>query len=195
MDAASSRIQVGWLQADGSTRWEQSRDEAGIALFRCVEALAASVPEVGAFIFCDGPGSILGIRTVAMALRAWRVLRPKPCYAYCSLALVAHAAGKAELSVIADARRDSWHRYRLQDGLKRVSNDQLAGPLAMPADFRHWSPLPPNVETLPYSLAEMLSPLGDADLFRKVEEPDAFLHEEPSYVAWTPQIHRRPTPA
>jgi hypothetical protein len=29
-------------------------------------------------------------------------------------------------------------------------------------------------------------------LFRQTEEPDAFLHEEPSYAMWTPQVHQAP---
>ena len=33
----------------------------------------------------------------------------------------------------------------------------------------------------------------DADLFRATDAPDAFLHEEPSYATWTPQIHRAPS--
>ena len=32
----------------------------------------------------------------------------------------------------------------------------------------------------------------DLDLFRPTDAPDAFLHEEPSYATWTPQIHRAP---
>ena len=32
----------------------------------------------------------------------------------------------------------------------------------------------------------------DVDLFHETRAPDAFLHEEPSYVTWTPKIHRAP---
>ena len=192
LDAASSRIQVGHFIADENARWQTSDEEAGTGIFRCVDALRINLAEVGAFVYCDGPGSILGIRTVAMALRTWRVLQPTPIFAYTSLAMVAHALGNDAVGVIADARRDSWHRYQIGTGLRRVPAASLAGELIMPENFRHWSALPTGVRSVPYSLAELLARVGDADLFLPTDAPDAFLHEEPSYVTWTPQIHRAP---
>jgi tRNA threonylcarbamoyladenosine biosynthesis protein TsaB len=65
----------------------------------------------------------------------------------------------------------------------------------MPEYFRHWSPLPvpaKRIRTVPYALASLLPPLADAPLFAPASEPDAFLHEEPAYKTWTPQIHRGP---
>jgi tRNA threonylcarbamoyladenosine biosynthesis protein TsaB len=125
-----------------------------------------------------------------MALRTWRLLRPRPMFAYCSLAVVAHAIGRENVSVIADARRESWHSYRLGEGLRRVPVAALSGELVMPQNFRHWSTLPPHVQVIPYSLAGLLPKVWDADLLQETDSPDAFLHEEPSYVTWTPQIHR-----
>jgi tRNA threonylcarbamoyladenosine biosynthesis protein TsaB len=197
LDAASARVQVGWLgekNAGGAARWEGSDDEAGLGVFRGVEKLGVNPLEAGAFVFCDGPGSMLGIRTVAMALRTWRVFAPRPVFAYGSLALVAHALGRSDVTVIADARRDAWHAFNLHPGgaLRRVPAAELTGELVMPEPFRHWSPLPAKVTRVPYSLAELLPRVADADLFRATEEPDAFLHEEPNYATWTPQIHRAP---
>jgi tRNA threonylcarbamoyladenosine biosynthesis protein TsaB len=190
IDAASAQIQVGCFNPDGTQGWETSGDEAGVAVFQGVEKLGVDLQRIASFIYCDGPGSVLGIRTVAMALRTWRVLRPRPIFAYCSLALVAHALRRGDVSVIADARRESWHCYRLGEGLRRVPTSALTGPLVMPENFRHWSVLPPNVEYVSYSVAELVPQVWDADLLQETDAPDAFLHEEPSYVTWTPQIHR-----
>jgi hypothetical protein len=44
-----------------------------------------------------------------------------------------------------------------------------------------------------HSLAELLPRVIDADLCRPTDAPDAFLHEEPSYVTWTAKIHRAPS--
>lgn len=190
IDAASSEIQVGLLKSDGAQTWNVSSDEAGVAVFQGVQALGVDLNDIAAFVYCDGPGSVLGIRTVAMALRTWRLLRPRPMFAYCSLAVVAHAIGRENVSVIADARRESWHSFRLGEGLRRVPVAALSGELVMPQNFRHWSTLPPNVQVVPYSLAGLLPKVWDADLLQETDSPDAFLHEEPSYVTWTPQIHR-----
>lgn len=204
IDAASARVQVGWLEAKPDSeasygllraRWQATEEEAGTGVFRSVAALGVDAAQAGAWLFCDGPGSVLGIRTVAMALRTWGVVASRPMFAYCSLAVVAHALGRRELSVVADARRDSWHHYQLGGTLRRVPTGELGGELAMPDNFRHWSPLPPGVTIVPYSLPDLLPRVLDADLFLATDAPDAFLHEEPSYAAWTPQIHRPPVPS
>jgi len=198
VDAASAIIQVGWLEhqpntrAGFSARWESRAEEAGIGLFHALESLKAKPSDAGALVFCDGPGSILGIRTTAVALRSWQVLHPRPAFAFHSLDLVAHALGRDDIIVIADARRDSWHAVSLDRKLRRVPTAELTGDLVMPENFRHWSQLPPGVRLTSYALNELLPRTLDADLFRATTAPDAFLHEEPSYVTWTPQIHRAP---
>ncbi len=192
IDAASARIQVGLLRAGTPARWASSGEESGVGVFRCLDELGVQPDEAGAFVFCDGPGSVLGIRTVAMALRTWTMLKPRPMFAYHSLALVAQAIGRPEVHVIADARRDTWHCLAMGEPLRRVPTGELRGELIMPDGFRHWTPLPEGVARSPYILAELLPRVQEQDLFRVVETPDAFLHEEPSYVTWTPQIHRAP---
>lgn len=195
IDAASSRVQVGACDAAGAWRWASSEDEAGVAVFAGIEKLGVDVSDIASFAFCDGPGSVLGIRTSAMALRAWHVLRPRPMFAFCSLAVVAHALGRDDIAVIADARRDAWHHYRIGRGLRRLPAESLregVNALVTPEGFRHWAPLPAGTTRTPYELATLLPHVLDADLFLATDAPDAFLHEEPSYVTWTPQIHRAP---
>jgi tRNA threonylcarbamoyladenosine biosynthesis protein TsaB len=76
--------------------------------------------------------------------------------------------------------------------LRRIPTSELTGELVMPEHFRHWSPLPAGVRLVPYSLPDLLQHVEDADLFHETDAPDAFLHEEPTYVKWIPQIHRAP---
>lgn len=192
LDAASTQVQVGLLVPGEPPRWASSGEESGIALFQCLAGLGADPLAAEAFVFCEGPGSILGIRTAAMALRVWCELRPRPVHAYGSLELVAVAAGRTDSSVIADARRDSWHQFRLGEGLRRLPASALTGPLVMPEGFRHWSVLPGGVTQVPYHIADLLEAAAEADLLRAVEAPDAFLHEEPAYATWTPHVHRAP---
>ncbi|HEY0966824.1 MAG TPA: peptidase M22 [Opitutaceae bacterium] len=200
IDAASSTIQVGILSPDAPARWARIEGDAGTGLFQAVTQLGFDVGSAGAFVFCEGPGSILGIRTCAMAIRAWTALAARPVYAYRSLELVARSLGRPEVSVIADARRDTWHCLKIDaqgalSALQRVPTAELTGTLVTPAGFRAWSALPAReIATVPYDLAQLIPALGTADLFRLTEEPDAFLHEEPSYVTWTPQVHQSPAP-
>lgn len=192
LDTASARVQAGLLEADGTARWTASAEETGVALFKCLKSLGAAPSKCAAFVFCDGPGSVLGIRTVAMAIRAWCLLRPAYVFAYHSLALVAHTSVPAGVLVIADARRGHWHCVSANSNLRRVPTAELAGELVMPDDFRNWTPLPAGTKRVPYLLQELFSRVGEHDLFHAVTAPEAFQHEEPSYAGWTPQIHRAP---
>jgi tRNA threonylcarbamoyladenosine biosynthesis protein TsaB len=206
IDSASACVQVAVLRRDTEEAWSSKTGEAGEQVFATVQEILVraniSLDAVDAFIFCDGPGSVLGIRTAAVALRTWCVLRARPVYAYCSLALVAHAlarnSNRRDFAVIADARRDAWHHVAVDaegiiSNLQRLPTSAIAGALVMPEAFRHWTPLPSSVEITPYLLATLLPPLADADLFSTAPEPDAFLHEEPVYKTWIPQVHRAPT--
>jgi len=208
IDSASTCVQVAVLRRDHDPVWIAQTGEAGEQVFAAVNEILArtnlSLEAISAFVFCDGPGSVLGIRTAAVALRTWRMLRERPTYAFCSLTVVAHALtlvlNKRDFAVIADARRDSWHHVAVDatgtiSNLHRLPTAALTGALVMPDGFRSWSPLPAYMETTPYSLAALLPALVDVDLFYEAAEPDAFLHEEPSYKTWTPQVHRAPTPS
>ena len=192
LDACSTRVQIGWLTSDGAIRWVSSEAESGIALFTCIEELRVSPNQAGAFVFSEGPGSILGVRTAATAIRTWCVLNRRPVFSYQSLALVAHALERPDLTIIADARRDTWHCVSQSSPLRRVLTSDLVGNLATPEGFRNWTVLPASVQRVPYCLAELVPRILDVDLLTLTDSPDAFLHEEPSYVTWTPRIHRAP---
>lgn len=192
LDAASTRIQVGLLSHQQDARWASADTEAGTGIFACIEQLAINPAEISAMIFCNGPGSILGIRTVAMAIRSWNVLSPHPTYAYRSLELVSAALSRPGVSIIADARRERWHCQTADQPIRQVAAAELSGELLIPEGFRHWSTLPDNTTTTSYDLAKLTLQIIDAPLFSQTENPDAYLHTEPSYKQWTPQIHRMP---
>lgn len=208
LDAASTRVQVGFLRVDGPASWRSADDEAGTALFAGTAAVLKEaklqIADIGAFVFCQGPGSMLGIRTVAMALRTWQVIKPRPAYAYQSLAVAARFAWTQTpraFAVIADARRDTWHEQTVgADGglapLQRVPATGLpAGELLTPEHFRAWAQPPRPAPPCCYHLATIFSATGGDDLFRPVEAPDAFQHEAPVYKQWSAQVHRAPTAA
>lgn len=158
------------------------------------------ITDLDAVAFCDGPGSVLGVRLAAATLRAWRAAHPAlALYAFHSLPLLAVAsANTVGATIIADARRDTWHAVRpdAPHSILRLPTGELAtcGALASPENFRRWSSLPAGVEpsTVPYSAAALLAAAPNEPFFELAEQPDAFLHEQPSYVAWTPRVHQAP---
>jgi len=202
LDAAAAVVQVGWLECGRPARWASREGEAGSALFAALQALDVNPAAAAAFGFDEGPGSILGIRTAAVALRVWQAAHARPIFAYRSLALVAATVAPAGTTVIADARRSTWHTLRVDAAgrpgpIERRPTTELDGPLVTPAGFRHWTPLPdPSPAAVSFDLAALWAhpAAREAPLWQATTEPDAYLPEAPSYVTWTPAVHRAPSP-
>ena len=202
LDAASTRVQVGLLRAASPAAWRSADDEAGTAIFAGTAAVLKeaklTIADIDALVFCQGPGSMLGTRTVAMALRTWQVLKPRPAYAYQSLAVAARFAWTQTpraFAVIADARRDTWHQQAVgTDGglapLQRVAATGLpAGELLTPEHFRAWAQPPRPATPCSYDLARIFPTLAAGDYFHAATAPDAFQHEAPAYKKWSAQVH------
>jgi tRNA threonylcarbamoyladenosine biosynthesis protein TsaB len=204
LDAASMNIQVGLLRPGVPASWHNNSGEAGAEIFTGVETVLnkarLKIANIAAFAFCEGPGSMLGIRTVAMTLRTWQVLSNRPAYAYQSLAVAADYERSWDesrtFSVIADARRESWHCQQIDAAgrmrpLQRLPAASLpAGELLTPENFRAWAQPPRPTGLCSYDLAKIFPAIARSDCFHLVEAPDAFQHEAPDYKKWPAQIHR-----
>lgn len=206
LDAASTVVQVGLLRRSNPSLWETSSVESGQALFTCTSSClrgaGLELRDITAFIYCEGPGSMLGIRTAVMAIRTWQAELPRSAYAYQSLAVAGSALQHAKpghaFHAIADARRDSWHVQSFDSNsptpLRRLAGADLpAGELVMPAHFRTWSRLPRPATNCNYDLAEIFTRLGDGDFFRETRAPEVFQHEAPEYKKWSAQVHSAAT--
>lgn len=207
LDAASTTVQVGLLRSDTAPLWHTSAEESGQSLFTCTDAClkaaGQTMRDVRAFVFCEGPGSMLGVRTTAMAIRTWQSEIPRPAFRYQSLALAAHFAATQKpahrFAVIADARRETWHCQIIEtDGrmpalqrLPRADLPQLE--LLTPENFRVWSVLPASVTTCSYDLQKLFSAAVQGDYFQPTDSPDAFQHEAPDYKKWSAQTHSAAT--
>ena len=207
LDASSAQVQVGLLRPTRPAIWHAATTEAGTGLFAgtdaCLRDAGAGIGEVGAFVFCEGPGSILGIRTVAMAIRSWQTIHARPCpaYHYQSLSLLAHELARNNVAVpcavITDARRDTWNCVviaapRTAGALQRLAAADLAalpGELFQPPAFRAWAEPPRATKGCAYDVAALLAAHADADLFTPTDAPDAFQHTAPDYKKWSAQIH------
>lgn len=206
LDAVSLRVQIGLLRAAQPPIWHDMEEEAGHGLFSGTEFVLAKaglgIGDVESFVFCEGPGSMLGTRTIAMALRTWNTLKPRPVFTYQSLAIAAAGEwqkAKRPFAVIADARRESWHMQPVAaDGTlgvlsRRLTVDLPPTELLVPANFRVWSKPPPVLAECSYDLARLIAATGEADLLRPVEAADVFQHNEPDYKKWSAQPHSAET--
>lgn len=205
LDAASTRVTLGLIRSGQTAIWSTSENEAGRAVFAGATGVLAKaalrLEDIDAFLFCEGPGSMLGTRTVAMTLRTWQTLKARPAYAYQSLALAARTEWKRQprnLAVLADARRDTWHVQTISaEGalapLQRCAPADLpASERLTPAPFRRWSVLPAGTAECAYDPAALMDH-PDVDLFHPAATPDAFQHESPDYKKWSAQMHSAET--
>ena len=207
LDPCTIHVQAGVLRAGQHPVWHSGGDDSSVHLFTaaevCLHAANLKPGQVGAYVFCEGPGSQLGIRSAAMALRTWQAFRPAPApvFAYRSLLVAALALARHQpgpFAVVADARRDSWHAVRIAaDGsaspVTRVARADLAEwsePLFTPAGFRAWAQPPRPAGTCAYDCAAMFAALGQLPLLHAVAEPEPWLSAPITYKTWTGERHR-----
>jgi tRNA threonylcarbamoyladenosine biosynthesis protein TsaB len=208
LDAAAPRVVAG-LQAKGGPGaaivWVSTRDEAGVGLFQLVDELLAAagigIGDLRTIVFCEGPGSLLGIRIVAMAIRTWQAMpreTPLRVFGYRSLELIAarllESGTSPPFSVISDARRSTWNLLRMtgdgaQGGIVRAAADALSaepGPVFHSPDFPAWQPIPEGANRVDYRPEDLPELQSAHALLREVAQPDAFLTEVPTYREWSP---------
>lgn len=207
LDPCTIHVQAGLLRPGHAPLWHTGGDDSSVHLFAAVQTCLAAANlkpgQIGAYVFCDGPGSQLGIRTAAMALRTWQTLRttPAPVFTYRSLLVAALSHARQQpgpFAVVADARRDSWHAVRIAaDGsaspVLRATRAELADwpePLLTPAGFRAWAQPPRPAATCDYDCATMLDILGALPLLTPVAEPEPWLSAPITYQTWTGERHR-----
>ena len=115
--SARAGVRVGVLSGGRWVGQGISPDGALEGLFGCVEAALAEAKlklgDIRSFALCAGPGSVLGIRIAALAVRSWSALEPRPIFVWESLAALARsalAAGeKGPFLVAAESRLKRWH--------------------------------------------------------------------------------------
>jgi tRNA threonylcarbamoyladenosine biosynthesis protein TsaB len=115
--SARAGVRVGVLSGGRWVGQGLSPEGALEGLFGCVEVALAEaklkLSDIRSFALCVGPGSVLGIRIAALAVRSWSALEPRPIFVWESLAGIARsalAAGeKGPFLVAAESRLKRWH--------------------------------------------------------------------------------------
>ena len=128
--SARAGVRVGVLSGGRWTGQGVSPDGALEGLFGCVESALAeaklSLGDIRSFALCVGPGSVLGIRIAALAVRSWSALEPRPIFVWESLAALARSAlvagEKGPFLVAVESRLKRWH------ALEVAADGSLGGP-------------------------------------------------------------------
>ena len=204
LDASSSNTQVGILSEGQWLTYHSTEKTALEGLFtgmeKCLEKM--SYMEINGFLFCEGPGSVLGMRLAAMIIRAWRAVTPEKkwlLYGYHSLVLAASKIETHEnpypFHILSASYRNYWNLLscptpnRKQWSFGVVSVDKLT-PLKETIWFvSQRKSIPPPALTcslLHYDFAQYAYLFYTKKLLSELKEPDVLQTPLTSYQKWTP---------
>lgn len=208
IDGSGSAVFAGVLGQDG--KWLAISEQDGTpleSLFPTVEATLKiaqlSLSDLRSFIYCEGPGSVLGLRLCAMAIETWSRLNPESAhyYAYNSLQLTAalicvDTPNLDNALLVSDWKKGAWNAVKInqgQPGPTEVADDAMiadwTGPLYHLPQRKGWQKPPTGattVEYCPQRLAEALNRL------KPTEDVELYASGINVFQKWTPERHRAP---
>lgn len=199
--SARSGVSVGILSAG---RWlaestvEQGALEATTDLAAAVLKQAGlSFRDIQSYAVCVGPGSILGVRVSAMAVRTWATVYHRPIYVWESLTVLAQVAldqgQKAPFAVIAESRLKRWNYLEVnsEGQILPASELELEQVMARGLHLVVKTPSPyfPTA-TVVESAWKSLPQIFERKEFLRLEpKPDA-LNPAADYALWSGERHR-----
>ena len=209
IDGSGSTVFVGVLGQDQCWLAISQQDGAPLeSLFPAVEttlkAAQLSLAEICSFIYCEGPGSVLGLRLCAMAIETWSRLNPTSAhyFAYNSLQLSASlicldTPSSTDALLVSDWKKGTWNAVKINGGAPGstdVVDDKIianwAGQLFHLPQRKGWQKPPPNATTLTYcpqrlpEVLHLLSPCDSVELYSSGINV---------FQKWTPERHRAVT--
>lgn len=208
LDACSTRVQVGILDQNQWIGYFKSESEPLQSLFQGIEIslkmAGIELEQIRGFAYCEGPGSLLGIRLVAMAIRGWKELKlfkDKEVYKYnsfeVSLELIRKLYGKEKLCyIISRSRLGTWNILSSEEKnsvheieekeLKKLKGELWYFPQKrLISDVDHAL----NAKQFDYNLENCPECFSKENLLRLVTEPDALFINEQEYVKWDSKRH------
>ena len=209
IDCSDGEVFCGVLDSAGA--WLSSKKEGPGAL----EALFPNVADVlrgancsldsmGRFVYCRGPGSVLGLRMGAMAIETWCRLscRPVERVGYGSLELTAELLlldqpGLQDAVLLADWKKDSWHVLMIEQGrigsvapLPTEAIESLDRPLFHLPRRKGWQAPPNGAHSLAYEPERLDVVLSRPEFLQSSEAVELFQPGGNTFTKWTPQRHR-----
>lgn len=208
LDASSVVVHIGILNDNKWIGYFRSEDPALQSLFQgvevCLQTAGLHLSDITGFAYCEGPGSLLGIRLVAMAIRAWKeqkTFMDSMVYAYnsfdVSLELIRKIHNSKEpYAIVSQSAKGFWNFLSTDSSKIQVSEfseaelASFSGTLWLFKQKKIHS-CERNFQTLAfdYSLQQVPEIFYQGALLRPVDEPDAAFVREPEYVKWDSKRH------
>ena len=212
IDGSGSKVFAGILDAENRWLVKLERDGSPLEeLFPVIEAVLTesglSLTEIGSYIYCMGPGSVLGLRLCAMAIETWARLYPKSAqyYKYNSLQLSAHALLYAtpdlkDALIVSDWKKGAWNALYIKGGhvgaTEVIDNGALndwENLIYHLPQRKGWQSPPDKVQTLRYD-PSILDAIRDASgLLQITDRIELYSSGINTFQKWTPTRHRAQT--
>ena len=178
-----------------------------MALFSSISDLLSEIDlpldEIRTIAYCAGPGSMLGLRTAAMGIRAWQatgILDSASIYSFTSLQIGAELVGSQEeeaeedFLLVTDARRNSWNAIERKSGeigeVKLISNESLeafSGRIYTLTHFPSWAQPAKPFTQLPYLPEDAFREPGFTRLLNPAPEIEPLSLRSSEFAKWIPK--------
>lgn len=211
LDACGPHTAVGLFQNGTAAALQSSATPSLASLFALSEsvldAAGLSLPQLDAFVYAEGPGSTLGLRLAAMAIRTWQSLRTQaaPAKVFCFNALAFAAAAydpafpMCKAQWLAPWRRDTAfclnplpphgvHCLQIAD-FDPAATPSVLLEIGRPLGNAH--PQFAAIERIPYPIDTLARlPALPPSLLRLCHAPQPLQLEAPQFAKWIPDRHR-----
>lgn len=169
--------------------------DAGIALL-----------ELRGYLYCEGPGSVLGLRLCAMAIETWSRLYPQSahCFAYNTLQLSAalltrDVALPAQALLISDWKKGAWNAVYIDAGqigatsvVDSAELEAWTGPLYHLPQRKGWQSPPPQATPVRFAPERLDEVLQHPGLLRATRGVELYASGVNTFAKWTAERHRAP---
>jgi tRNA threonylcarbamoyladenosine biosynthesis protein TsaB len=210
IDASGSSVFAGVLGKDGNWLAQSAAEGAALeSLFPTVDAILQatqlSFADLRSYIYCEGPGSVLGLRLCAMAIETWSRLYPASAHYHsynslqlCAALICADTPGIGRALLVSDWKKGAWNAVTIQDGrpgATDVADDAMiadwSGPLYHLPQRKGWQQPPANATAVDYHPARLPEVLHLPTPSKGVELYASGINV---FKKWTPERHRAPKP-
>jgi tRNA threonylcarbamoyladenosine biosynthesis protein TsaB len=208
IDGSGGSVFAGVLDGGG---WLAKAERAGAPLenlFPTVEeALRAAdlrLADIRGYLYCEGPGSVLGLRLCAMAIETWTRLHPASAQLQkynslrlCALSLLQDAPDLEDALIVADWKKGAWNALKITGGTagsaEVIDDEALAawgGALYHLPQRKGWQSPPAGAETLAYDPARIAELRAHPQLLQPTEGVQLHNTGINTFQKWTPTRHR-----
>lgn len=180
-------------------------------LFPAVESVlkdaGLALSELRSYLYCEGPGSVLGLRLCAMAIETWSRLYPQSahCFAYNTLQLSAallrrDVALPEQALLISDWKKGAWNAVYLNAGqigatcvVESAELEAWTGALYHLPQRKGWQSPPPQATPLRFAPGRLHEVLDQPGLLRATAGVELYANGVNTFAKWTAERHRAPS--